>query len=199
MTSIDLAAAAEFMATHARMLDRRRFDHADPTAALAAYRNADGGYGWGLEPDLRAPESQPGAALHAFEVFAEVGGAPEAVALCDWLDSVTLPDGGLPMALPMSTTAGSGPWWAAADPSESSLQITSISAANAHRVAGPRERTRGSSGRRATASTRSTRWTRRRSRSSSASACGSSTPCTTARPRRRGCCASSATRSRPTA
>ena len=28
---------------------------------------------------------------------------------------VTLPDGGLPMALPMAITAGSGPWWAGAD------------------------------------------------------------------------------------
>ena len=40
----------------------------DPSGLLAAldgYRNPDGGYGWGLEPDLRTPESQPGAALHA--------------------------------------------------------------------------------------------------------------------------------------
>jgi hypothetical protein len=28
-------------------------------AALDAYRNADGGFGWGLEPDVRAPGSQP--------------------------------------------------------------------------------------------------------------------------------------------
>jgi hypothetical protein len=39
------------------------------------------------------------------------------------------------MALPMSITAGSGPWWASADPSESSLQITAAVAARAHRVA----------------------------------------------------------------
>jgi hypothetical protein len=41
-------------------------------AALRAYRNPDGGYGQGLEPDLRAPESQPAAAWHAFEVFADI-------------------------------------------------------------------------------------------------------------------------------
>src|SRR5918995_272075 len=76
---IDRAAAADFMATHARVLDRRRFElrngQTDPAAVLAAldgYRNADGGYGWGLEADLRSPESQPGAALHAFEVFEEI-------------------------------------------------------------------------------------------------------------------------------
>jgi hypothetical protein len=142
--SIDVSAARNFMAAHARVLDRRRFElldgAADPSAALAAldgYRNPDGGYGWGLEGDLRSPESQPGAALHAFEVFAEIAPAttPQAVVLCDWLEAITLPDGGLPMALPLTTTAGSGPWWASADPGVSSLQITSVVAARAHRVA----------------------------------------------------------------
>jgi hypothetical protein len=142
--TIDLNAAADFMATHARTLDRRRFEvlneGGDPAGALAAldgYRNPDGGYGWGLEPDLRSPESQPGAAAHAFEVFAEVAPAtsPHAVALCDWLGSITLDDGGLPFALPIGTQAGSAPWWQAADPSVSSLQITAITAVAAQRVA----------------------------------------------------------------
>jgi hypothetical protein len=143
--TVDLSATYDFMATHARVLDRRRFellngDTDDPAPVLAAldgYRNADGGYGWGLEPDLRSPESQPGAAHHAFEVFENIAPAiaPEAVALCDWLHSVTLADGGLPMALPIGTTAGSVPWWASADPSVSSLQITAVAAAGALRVA----------------------------------------------------------------
>jgi hypothetical protein len=142
--AIDLAAAAGFMATHARVLDRRRFEALmggeDPSGVLAAldgYRNPDGGYGWGLEPDLRTPESQPGAALHAFEALLDIAPAtsPHAAALCDWLSSITLPDGGLPMALPLGLAAGSAPWWGAADPSVSSLQITSVTAAYAHRVA----------------------------------------------------------------
>jgi len=142
--TIDVAAATDFMATHARVLDRRRFallnGEADPSGALAAldgYRNPDGGYGWGLEADLRSPESQPGAALHAFEVFEDIApaAAAQAAALCDWLDSVTLPDGGLPMALPLGMAAGSGPWWQAADPAVSSLQITAVTAATAQRVA----------------------------------------------------------------
>ncbi len=142
--TIDMDAARDFMATHARVLDRRRFElldgGADPAGALAAlegYGNPDGGYGWGLEGDLRSPESQPAAALHAFEVFHDVAPAttPRAVALCDWLERATLPDGGLPMAVPMSITAGSGPWWHGADPSESSLQITSVVAARAWKVA----------------------------------------------------------------
>jgi hypothetical protein len=98
--NVDLSAASSFMATHARVLDRRRFqllmDETDPAFALAAldgYRNPDGGYGWGLEPDLRSPESQPGAALHAFEVFDDIAPATagQAAALCDRLDAGSLP------------------------------------------------------------------------------------------------------------
>ena len=65
---VDLTAASEFMATHARLLDRRRFDvlvHGGAPegvlAAVDAFRNPDGGYGWGMEPDLRAPRASPPA------------------------------------------------------------------------------------------------------------------------------------------
>jgi hypothetical protein len=142
--TIDLFAAEAFMTTHARLLDRHRFalhfTGAGPDAALAAleaYRNADGGYSWGLEPDLRAPESQPGGALHAFEVFEEVGPAtsPRAAELCDWLDSASLPDGGVPFALPVSSASGTAPFWANADPRSSSLHITAAVTAAGHRVA----------------------------------------------------------------
>jgi hypothetical protein len=142
--SIDLSAADSFMAAHARVLDRRRFQllmgETDPSAALSAldaYRNPDGGYGWGLEPDLRSPESQPGAAAHALEVFEDIAPAPapQAEALCDWLESVSLPDGGLPFALPLASAAGTAPLWAGADPTVSSLQITAVTAAAAHRAA----------------------------------------------------------------
>jgi len=142
--TIDLSAARDFMATHARPLDRHRLrlvlGEGGPQASLAAleaYRNADGGYGWGLEPDLRSGTSQPGAALHAFEVFAEIGPAtsPRASALCDWLESASLADGGLPFALPVSDPAGTAAWWAQADPRTSSLQITAVVTAVALEVA----------------------------------------------------------------
>lgn len=141
---VDPDAASRFIATHARPLDRRRFDvvlRAAPPegalAALSAHRNPDGGYGWGLEPDLRATESQPGAALHAFEVFEDIVPAttPRAAELCDWLASVSLPDGGLPFALPIKDSAGCAPFWAKADPTTPSLQITAVVTAVAHRVA----------------------------------------------------------------
>ncbi|MGH3035782.1 MAG: hypothetical protein ACRDMU_01245 [Gaiellaceae bacterium] len=142
--SDQLNAARGFVAGHARLLDRRRFElffeggDAEPVlAASRAYRNADGGYGHGLEPDLRASESQPAAAWHAFEVFADVAPvvAPEAAELCDWLDTVALPEGGLPFALPIADASGSAPFWAQADPQAFSLQITTIVAAYANRVA----------------------------------------------------------------
>jgi hypothetical protein len=142
--SDQLNAARGFLAGHARLLDRRRFelffeggDAESVLAALRAYRNADGGYGYGLEPDLRAPESQPAAAWHAFEVFADVAPviAPEAAELCDWLDTIALPNGGLPFALPIEDPSGCAPFWAQADPQAFSLQITAIVAAYANRVA----------------------------------------------------------------
>jgi hypothetical protein len=142
--TVDLSAAADFLASTARALDRRRFDllfgDGQVEAVLDAvdgYQNPDGGYGWGLEPDLRSRTSQPGGALHAFDVFANVGEASSyrAMELCDWLMSVTLPDGGLPFALPVPDPAACAPFWAGADSGRSSLQITGIVARAAHLAA----------------------------------------------------------------
>ena len=139
---LDHPKIAAFMQTHARLLDRRRYAHltgagVDVRAALAAYRNPDGGYGSGLEPDLRDTASQPVAALHAFEVFEELAPepVPETTALCDWLGRITLPDGGLPFALPVRDPVGVASFFAAADPAESSLHMTAMLAACAYRVA----------------------------------------------------------------
>jgi len=140
----DISAARNFVTTHGRLLDRRRLelllDNASPDGVLAAldgYRNPDGGYGWGLEPDLRAPESQPVAAMHALEVLAEVAPttSPRAVELCDWLQAHTLADGGLPLALPVTDGTACLALWLEADATTSSLQMTSQVAANAHLVA----------------------------------------------------------------
>ena len=141
--SVDADAARRFMAGHARLLDRRRFElllgHVDADAVLAAldaYRNADGGYGWGLEPDLRSAGSQPISALHAFEVFEDCGGrTPRAVELCDWLAGVTCGDGGLPFVLPIDDTAACAPWFATAEVTTSSLHGTSAVASAAWRLA----------------------------------------------------------------
>jgi hypothetical protein len=64
----DFDAAADFLAASARVLDRRVFERlfsggaaAPVRDAVAAYRNADGGFGHALEPDCRAAASQPAA------------------------------------------------------------------------------------------------------------------------------------------
>ncbi|HEX7131423.1 MAG TPA: hypothetical protein VF228_02555 [Iamia sp.] len=144
--SIDLGAAERFVATHARLLDRHRLacvlhgtdaDRERLHAAVEAYRNPDGGYGWGLEPDLRDGTSQPGPALHAFEAWADAGPPvpARAVELCDWLGSIALDGGAVPFGLPVDDRTGTAPFWADADPTEPSLQIGAIVVAQAHRVA----------------------------------------------------------------
>ncbi|BBH69705.1 hypothetical protein ACTI_63900 [Actinoplanes sp. OR16] len=135
-----LHAAVSFVATHARILERRRLDHllnggpADAVlAALDAYRNPDGGYGWALEPDLRSATSQPVGAMHALEVIAETGDASRLPALLDWLAAHANDDGGMAFSLPFTDQEGCAPHWTAADPA-SSVTMTTQLAAHAHRA-----------------------------------------------------------------
>lgn len=103
------------------MIERRLaaalFDDADPRGALAAvraYRNADAGFGNGLEPDKRCPDSLPIDVEVAFDVLLSAGeseqfaetcgdlGDSEVVRqACDWLDSVAQADGAVPLAFPV--------------------------------------------------------------------------------------------------
>jgi hypothetical protein len=141
---IDLDAAISFVATHGRVLDRRRLrlllgagSADDVLAALDAYRNPDGGYGWALEPDQRSATSQPVAVMHALEVLADIRDTKSRrpVEVCDWLSEHTLSDGGVPFGLPCFDMAGSAPHWADADATVSSLQMTAQLAAQTHRLA----------------------------------------------------------------
>ncbi|MDQ6807191.1 MAG: hypothetical protein M3065_20070, partial [Actinomycetota bacterium] len=72
---IDITASERFIHANARLLDRHRLavllndvSAAPVLDALRAYRNPDGGFGHALEPDVRAPESEPASTLHALEV-----------------------------------------------------------------------------------------------------------------------------------
>jgi hypothetical protein len=141
---VDVERASGFMRTHGRLLDRRRFDllfgqgfARETVAALSAYRNPDGGFGFGLEPDLRSGTSQPGGALHALEVFEEIGPdtSPMTAELFDWLGSVSLAGGALPFAFAIPDPAGSASFWVESDPASPSLFITSAVCGAAHRVA----------------------------------------------------------------
>ena len=71
--------AAEFISLNARPLERARFDYhfasgpiSDVLTQLRAFQNNDGGFGHGIEPDLRMPLSSPFATTLAFQVFRDL-------------------------------------------------------------------------------------------------------------------------------
>ncbi|MGC4937186.1 hypothetical protein [Kribbella sp. DT2] len=103
------AAGREFVRRDARLLERRLFarlfegaDGAGVLDALRGYRNADGGFGHGLEPDKRSPASTALDVETAFDVMLAadvrddelIGGA------CDWLQSVATPEGAVSLCNP---------------------------------------------------------------------------------------------------
>ena len=72
--------AAHFLAERARPLERSLFAHAFENApiapalsALAGFANADGGFGHGLEPDFRLPDSSALATSHALSILRGLG------------------------------------------------------------------------------------------------------------------------------
>jgi hypothetical protein len=116
----DLDRAADFIAKNARLLERLRFQQvttatgADQVAAaVRAYQNPDGGFGQGLEPDLRTASSQPAAARAALEALHEVDRLGDVGPLCDHLASISV-DGGLPFATAEAARAPHPPWFAVA-------------------------------------------------------------------------------------
>jgi hypothetical protein len=120
MSNPDFAAAAAFVAANARIIDRRRFDRffngggAEPVRdAVAAYRNDDGGFGNGLEPDCRAPGSQPAAVAMAFQTMdaCDAWDAGLVRGACDWLAAVAPAEGGSSFVEPTLDDWPHAPWW----------------------------------------------------------------------------------------
>ena len=74
--------------------------------AVAAYRNDDGGFGHALEPDCRAPGSQPAAVEMALRIMDEADAWDEDLVrgACDWLAAVAPAEGGAAFVEP--TMAG---------------------------------------------------------------------------------------------
>jgi hypothetical protein len=137
--TVDLNAATEFVLSYARLLERHRLAHlrgeggAEPVVqALRAYRNADGGFGHAIEPDMRAPVSQPVGIHTALEILHEVGVRDDALVrgAADWLATVTRADGGIPFCLPSALDYPRNPVWQPAD--ESSIIQTAANAAALH-------------------------------------------------------------------
>jgi hypothetical protein len=127
---IQVDSAEQFVLANARLLDRHRLAvllHGGPVApvldALRAYRNPDGGFGHALEPDVRAPDSEPAATLHALEVLAEIGALddPMVTDAAAWIATIADPDGGLPFVLPTAAAHPHAPWMV---PTKGGSQLT---------------------------------------------------------------------------
>lgn len=123
MTDI-LDRAEQFVWANARLLERRQFAHlfrgapAEPVLdALRAYQNADGGFGHALEPDKRTPSSQPIDQEFALQVMDSARfDAASASRMCDFLQTITTAEGGVPFTLPTANDAPHAPWWGIDDP-----------------------------------------------------------------------------------
>ncbi|MGO9190128.1 MAG: hypothetical protein ACLP8X_16910, partial [Streptosporangiaceae bacterium] len=147
MNAPDFNAAAAFVAANARVLDRRRFQRlfedgpvlgsAPVRDAVAAYRNNDGGFGHALEPDCRAPGSQPAATEMALRVMDEADAWDEDLVrgACDWLMAVAPAEGGAAFveANPRSLADWPhAPWWVPEEGHPASLIATGMIAGTLH-------------------------------------------------------------------
>src|SRR5690242_953566 len=109
MTNDSFHAARAFLDREGRLIERRLaavfYDGADPAGvvdAVRAYRNPDGGFGHGLEPDKRCPASLPIDVERALDVLLMVGGDDGlGQSACDWLGSVANGDGAVALASPV--------------------------------------------------------------------------------------------------
>src|SRR6516162_2651552 len=141
MNAPDFDAATTFIAANARVIDRRRFERlfgdgdAQPVRdAVAAYRNADGGFGQALEPDCRAPGSQALATEMALRIMDETDAWDEALVrgACDWLAAVAPTEGGVAFVQPTLAGWPHAPWWVPEEGDPASVIATALIAGTLH-------------------------------------------------------------------
>ncbi|GAA3136457.1 hypothetical protein [Nonomuraea salmonea] len=134
--------AERYLLHHGRLIDRLRFQALfrggprEPVLhALHAYQNPDGGFGHALEPDLRGAGSQPESVEVALWILDELDafGSPMVAAACDYLASVTTPDGGVPWVLPSVRETPRAPWWQTDDDPPGALVPTAPIAGLLHK------------------------------------------------------------------
>ena len=128
-----LQKAQDFTLRNARLIERYLFTclfangSKEPVlAALHAYQNEDGGFGNALEPDKRCPSSQPQdfeIALHILDAI-DAMDDPMIIRACDYLLTITTPEGGIPYALPSVNAYPHAPWWSVEDNPPASLNPT---------------------------------------------------------------------------
>ncbi|HEV2377279.1 MAG TPA: hypothetical protein VGS19_34585 [Streptosporangiaceae bacterium] len=141
MTTPDLDGAAAFLAGSARVLEKRRFERlfADGAPgpvrdAVAAYRNPDGGFGHGMEPDCRCPASQPAAAELALRILDEAGEWDSVLVggACDWLQLNSATGGGATFVEATVDGWPHAPWWVPEEGRPASLIATGLIAGTLH-------------------------------------------------------------------
>ena len=132
---IDTAAAESFVWSAARLVDRHRYamlfagGPPEPVVeSLRGYRNSDGGFGNGLEPDLRCPSSQPASTLYALEILGEAGATDHELArdARAWIARIADPDGGVPSVLPGFENYPHAPWFAPEPGSVLTLALAAV-------------------------------------------------------------------------
>ncbi|HEY0398121.1 MAG TPA: hypothetical protein VGF00_07020, partial [Acidimicrobiia bacterium] len=114
MTDDIFASGRAFLLREGRLLERRLFatvfEGAPPSGvvdAVCGFRNPDGGFGHGLEPDKRCPDSLPIDVEGALEALLVAGpdavgeAMPLVLAACDWLGRVAAPDGAVALSFPV--------------------------------------------------------------------------------------------------
>jgi hypothetical protein len=142
MNTPDLNTAGAFVADGARVIDQRRFQRlfsgGPATAvrdAVAAYRNEDGGFGHALEPDCRAPGSQPAATEMALRILDEADAWDTELVrgACDWLATVAPAEGGAAFveAGPLQGWPHA-PWWVPEEGHPASLVATGLITGTLH-------------------------------------------------------------------
>ena len=96
LTRKNFKKAKDFILTNARMIERRLFhfhfenDNNDGVYhSVYAYRNSDGGFGHGMEPDTASPESQPLFSIMALETLDEVNYLTKEIILNDFMPYFT--------------------------------------------------------------------------------------------------------------
>lgn len=113
------AAGRAFVQREARLLERPLFatvfEGASPDGVLdvlRGYRNADGGFGHGLEPDKLCPASLPIEVEVAFQAMQAAGQVDRDMveAACDWLASISQ-DGGVALAGPVIERYPQAEYW----------------------------------------------------------------------------------------
>jgi hypothetical protein len=141
MRTPDLDAAARFIATNGRVLDMRRFDRLFTGGgveavrdAVAAYRTADGGFGYALEPDERTPASQPLAIELAVRTLDEADAWDDGLVrgACDWLEAHAPAAGGATFVEPSVEGWPHAPWMVPQAGSPPSLISTGLIAGTLH-------------------------------------------------------------------